>query len=51
MTVEIAQACTGFELLVPDGEVPVIAAPSDEVLETLRNVVDPRRVFTKMPGS
>jgi len=50
MTVEIAQACTGFELLVPD-KVEFVEAPSDEVLTILRNNVDPRRVFTKMPGT
>lgn len=49
MTVEIAQACTGFELIVPD-EIHYIEAPSDEVLEILRKVVDPRGVFIKMPG-
>lgn len=49
MTVEIAQACAGFELLVPDN-VETIPAPSDEVLTILRTQVDPRRVFTKMPG-
>lgn len=48
MTVEIAQACTGFELLVPD-EVPFIEPPSDEILEILRKEVDPRGVFIKMP--
>jgi acyl CoA:acetate/3-ketoacid CoA transferase beta subunit len=50
MTVEIAQACTGFELLVPD-KVEFVEPPSDEVLAILRNNVDPRRVFTKMPGT
>jgi acyl CoA:acetate/3-ketoacid CoA transferase beta subunit len=50
ITVEIAQACTGFELLVP-AEVSTIPAPSDEILEILRRDVDPRAVFTKMPGS
>ncbi len=49
MTVEIAQACSGFELIVPD-EIHFVPAPSDETLEILRNVVDPRGVFTKMPG-
>lgn len=49
MTVEIAQACTGFELLVAD-DLEMIAAPSDEVLTTLRTVVDPRGVFTTLPG-
>lgn len=50
MTVEIAQACTGFELLVPD-EIKFVPTPSDEILEILRKVVDPRGVFTKMPGT
>ena len=50
MTVEIAQACTGFELLVPD-HIEAVASPPDEVLEILRKVVDPRGVFTKMPGT
>lgn len=50
ITVEIAQACTGFELLVPE-KIETVAPPSDEVLQILRTVVDPRGVFTKMPGS
>jgi acyl CoA:acetate/3-ketoacid CoA transferase beta subunit len=50
MTVEIAQMCTGFELLVPD-EIHMVPPPPDDVLEILRNVVDPRGVFTKMPGA
>jgi len=50
MTVEIAQMCTGFELLVPD-EIHMVPPPPDEVLEILRTVVDPRGVFTKMPGT
>ncbi len=50
MTVEIAQACSGFELIVPD-EIHFVEAPSDEVLTILRTVVDPRGVFTKMPGT
>ncbi|WP_054695361.1 hypothetical protein [Syntrophomonas palmitatica] len=49
MTVEIAQMCAGFELLVPE-QIESIPAPSDEVLTVLREEVDPRRVFTKMPG-
>lgn len=50
MTVEIAQACTGFELLVPEGEIPTVEAPCAETLEILRTSVDPRGVFTKLPG-
>jgi hypothetical protein len=48
ITVDIAQACSGFELLVPNKvvEVPLMTA---EILEVLRRVVDPRGVFTKMP--
>lgn len=49
MTVEIAQACSGFELVVPE-EIHFVPAPSDEILEILRKAVDPRGVFTKMPG-
>lgn len=49
MTVEIAQACTGFELLLPD-RIENIMPPDDEVLHILRTVVDPRGVFTKMPS-
>lgn len=50
MTVEIAQACTGFELLVPD-KIEMVEPPPDEVLHILRTIVDPRGVFTKMPGT
>lgn len=50
MTVEIAQACSGFELLVPD-VLEFVEPPSDEVLRVLREVVDPRGVFTKLPGT
>lgn len=49
MTVEIAQMCAAFELLVPDN-VKMADAPSDEVLTILREQVDPRKVFIKMPG-
>lgn len=49
MTVEIAQACTGFELLVPEGEIPVTETPSPEVLEILRNEVDPQKIFIAFP--
>lgn len=49
MTVEIAQACVGFELLLPEGGVPAIPAPSDDILECLRKHVDPRKVFIKLP--
>ena len=49
MTVEIAQACTGFELLVPEGEIPVTATPSAETLRLLREEVDPQKMFITFP--
>ena len=50
MTAEIAQMCTGFELLLAE-EIRQIPEPDTETLRILREVVDPRGVFTKMPGS
>jgi len=47
---ELTQQFCGFELLKPDGDIPTTVMPSDEILEILRNEVDPRGVFTKMPG-
>lgn len=49
MTIEIAQACTGFELLISEN-LQTIEAPDEEILHILRTEVDPRGVFTKMPG-
>ena len=46
----LAQMASGFELLVPSGEIPVTPTPSKEVLEILRNEVDPRGVFISMPS-
>lgn len=50
VTFELAQQFAGFELLKPEGEIPFTPAPSVEILEILRNRVDPRGVFTKIPG-
>jgi len=47
---ELAQLASGFELLKPDGEIPVTETPSPEILEILRNEVDPRGFFISMPG-
>ena len=47
---ELAQLCTGFELLKPEGEIPVTPAPPPDVLEILRTQVDPHGVFTSIPG-
>jgi glutaconate CoA-transferase, subunit B len=47
----LAQMATGFELLKPEGEIPVTPTPAPEILGILRNEVDPRGVFTSMPGA
>lgn len=41
VTVEQVQAATGFELVVPDGDVPVTRTPTDEELRLIRTVLDP----------
>ncbi len=47
---ELAQLASGFELLKPEGEIPVTPVPTQEVIDILRNEVDPRGVFTSMPS-
>jgi glutaconate CoA-transferase subunit B len=41
VSVEQVQEATGFELLLPDGEVPVTAAPGVEQLRLIREEIDP----------
>lgn len=41
VTVAQVQAATGFEVLLPDGDVPTTAAPMPAELRILRDVVDP----------
>ena len=41
VSVEQVQEATGFELLMPAGEVPVTAAPSAEQLRLIREEIDP----------
>ena len=41
VAVEDVQAATGFDLLLPDGDIPVTDAPSEEELGILRQEVDP----------
>lgn len=41
VTTEQVQEATGFEVLLPDGEVPVTPEPSDEQVRVLREEVDP----------
>ena len=47
---ELAQLASGFELVRPAGEIPVTPVPTKEIIEILRNEVDPRGVFTSMPS-
>ncbi|MCL1833204.1 MAG: hypothetical protein FWG49_01755 [Leptospirales bacterium] len=47
---ELAQLASGFELVKPSGDIPVTPVPSPEILEILRNEVDPRGVFITMPS-
>lgn len=47
---ELAQLASGFELLKPSGEIPVTPVPTKEIIDILRNEVDPRGVFTSMPS-
>jgi len=47
---ELAQLASGFELLRPEGEIPVTPVPTKEIIEILRREVDPRGIFTSMPS-
>ncbi len=51
VTVDQVQAATGFELLLPDGEVPVTTVPTAEQVRLIRDVIDPdgmrKRELTK----
>ncbi len=47
---ELAQLATGFELLKPEGQIPVTPIPTSDIIEILRREVDPRGVFTSMPS-
>ena len=48
---DIAQQTTGFELLKPEGEIPLTDMITPEVLHILRTEVDPRGVFTTLPDA
>jgi glutaconate CoA-transferase subunit B len=41
VSVEQVQEATGFELLLPDGEVPITVAPSAEHVRLIREEIDP----------
>lgn len=47
---ELAQLASGFELVRPAGDIPVTPVPTKEIIEILRNEIDPRGVFTSMPS-
>ena len=47
---ELVQLATGFELPKPEGEIQRTEMPSQEILQILRKDVDPRGVFTSIPG-
>lgn len=49
LNAEICQACTGFELLLPDHEIEQIPTPPDDVLSILREEVDPQKIFIQFP--
>ena len=41
VTPDQVQEATGFEVLLPDGEVPVTPEPAEEQVRILREEVDP----------
>jgi glutaconate CoA-transferase subunit B len=47
---DLAQLCTGFELLRPEGDIPLTPTPPADILNVLRAQVDPHGVFTSIPG-
>ena len=49
-TVEQAQEATGFELLLPDGDVPETAAPTAEQVRMLREDIDPDGMCKREAG-
>jgi len=49
-TVEDVQAATGFELLLPEGEVPETVAPTAEQVRLLREVIDPDGMCKREAG-
>ncbi|MDD5170919.1 MAG: hypothetical protein PHN75_19035 [Syntrophales bacterium] len=47
---ELAQMCTGFELLKPEGDIHLTNLPTMDIINVLRTQVDPHGVFTSIPG-
>lgn len=51
VTVEEVQAATGFELALPEGEVPTTREPSEAELVIIREVLDPKGLrFKEVPA-
>ncbi len=48
VSADLAQLASGFELLRPEGEIPVTEVPGPEILEILRREVDPNGIFIGM---
>jgi len=48
---ELTQLASGFEFVRPAGDIPVTELPSKEILEILRNEVDPQGFFITMPSA
>ncbi len=47
---ELAQLASGFELVRPQGAIPVTETPTKEIIQILRNEVDPSGIFISMPS-
>ena len=47
---DLAQLASGFEIVRPGGEIPVTEVPTKEILDILRNEVDPQGFFISMPS-
>ena len=50
VTVEQVQEATGFELVLPDGDVPETAPPTDEQVRLLRERIDPDGLCKREAG-
>ena len=50
VTVEQVREATGFELLVPDGDVPATTPPTDEQVRLLREEIDPNGLCKREAG-
>jgi hypothetical protein len=50
VTVEQVQEATGFELLLPDGDVPETTPPTAEQVRLLRDEIDPDGLCKREAG-